>query len=443
MIVVPFIYFTGLTIYWWQKHQGLDICVYMSALYAFTSLCTILIVLLDLLEEAGILFDRYDYEVNVLPTIYYCTLLTLGMWPFSLIYRKEIKPLSASSSLILECVCWLLFFVFLLNVYLIIDSTVEILSGDLSTVRQDHYNGIESPAEIKAESLPIYIRLFFWFNNSTILALPLFFYYSCFTDRAWWFKVMLFMTSLSMPLSGLQVADRTEFIFYGLMFIYCMIFFWKFLSRRFKRGILALGVPLIGVILIYLVAVTQARFAKNDRDDEKAYASVLQYAGQNFLNFCFFWEHGRFEYISPEREFPMTWHLLFHVDSNPDRRDVRAGQQGFFMSVFASYLGDVMLDLSPIGALIWMLGFTFLNLLLIRYAHREEYDIGDVLAVFVTATIPIFGIFYYRYYSFTYFFLYAIIVVLLLVHKVRFVYDASDKDADIEASADIQEPETT
>ena len=432
MIIVPFLYFTGLTIYWWQKHQGLDICVYMSALYAFTSFCTVLIVALDLLDEAGILFDRYDYEVNILPTIFYCSLLTLGLLPFSLIYRREIKPLPRSSSLILEVVCWLLFFVFLLNVYLIIDSTAEILSGDLSTVRQDHYNGIESPAEIKAESLPIYVRLFFWLNNSTILALPLFFYYTCFTNRAWWFRVMLFMTSLSMPLSGLQVADRTEFTFYGLMFIYCMIFFWKFLSRRFKRGIIALGVPLIGVILTYLVAVTQARFSENNRDDDKAYASVLQYAGQNFLNFCFFWEHGRFEYISPEREFPMTWHLLFHVDSNPDRRAVRAGQQGFFMSVFASYLGDVMLDISPVGALIWMLGFTFLNILLIRYAHREEYDISDVLAIFVMSAVPIFGIFYYRYYSFTYFFLFAIVAVLMLVHKIQFVYGASDGENIVE-----------
>ena len=85
-----------------------------------------------------------------------------------------------------------------------------------------------------------------------------------------------------------------------------------------------------------------------------------------------------------------------------------------------------------------MLGFTFLNLLLIRYAHREEYDISDVLAIFVTATIPLFGIFYYRYYSFTYFFLYAITAVVLLVHKVRFVFDASDKDTDKEASSDHQ-----
>ncbi|MBO4906998.1 MAG: oligosaccharide repeat unit polymerase [Bacteroidaceae bacterium] len=427
MILVPFLYFTGLTFFWWKKHQGMDICVYMSALYAFISLCAVIIVTFDLLAEAGILFDRYDYEIGVVPTLLYCLLLTLGMLPFSFIYRNDIQTVKRSDSWILDATCWLLFFVFLLNVYLIIDSTAEILAGDLSNVRQDHYNGIQSPAEIKAESLPIYIRLFFWFNTSTCLALPLFFYYSCFTNRSWWFKLMVFCTSLSMPLSGLQVADRTEFTLFGMMFIYCLIFFWKFLSKRFKYGIMAVGTPMIGLIITYLVAVTQARFSENSKDDEKAYASVVQYAGQSFLNFCYFWENGRFEYISPEREFPMTWHLLFHVDSNADRRAVREAEQGFFMSVFATYIGDVMLDLSPVGVIVWSIGFVLICLLLIRYSHREVYDMGDVLAIFMLAVVPIFGVFYYRYYSYMSFFNFSLVAIIYFTHKVKIVIHPTEK----------------
>lgn len=421
MILIPFIYFTLLTIYWWKKHQGFDVCVYMSGLYAFTAFCNTMAVPLGLLGEAGILFDEYDLELGIIPTFLYCTLLTLGMLPFSFLYNKEMKKMNPPSSLVLEGCCWFLFVVFLLNFYLVVDSTAEILSGDLSSVRADHYNGIESPAEVKAESLPYVIRLLSYFNAATILALPLFFYYSCFSEKPWWFKTMLFVTSLSKPLMGFQSADRTEFTFFSLMFIFCLIFFKAHLSKKFKRGLIIAGVPLLLLVLTYLVAVTQARFA-TDNDNDKATTSAIQYAGQNYLNFCFFWEHGKFEYIAPEREFPMTWHTLYDIDSNAERRSERSSQHGFFMSVFATYIGDVMLDLSPLGVIIWCSVFFLISICIIRYNHRQEYDVGDILMIFILAAIPIFGIFYYRYYSFQSFYMLIIAIAVYIVSKTKIIY---------------------
>ncbi len=422
MVLVPFAYFTALTIYWWIKHRGMDICVYMSALYAFTSLCAVCIVFGDMLEaEGGIHFDDYNLELGITPTVLYCALLTAGMYPFSLIYNKEIKHVEQPSSLILESLCWLLFIIFLINFYLIADSTIEILSGDLSNVRSDHYEGIESPAELKAQSLPSIFGYILYFRQTTILGLPLFFYYNCFSNKAWWFKTMLLATSITLPLYGLQMADRTEFTFYGMMFIFCLIFFWKYLTRKFKHRLIAIGAPFIFAILIYLIAVSQARFAKGN-DNEKAYKAALQYAGQNYLNFCYFWEYAKFEYISPERELPFTYHTLFKIDSSPERRETRSGQQGFFISVFATYIGDIMLDLSPIGAILWATFYLLLCLCIIRYAHREIYDVGDVCVIFVLAAIPIFGIFYYRYYSYISFYLFLSAATIYLFSKIHIIY---------------------
>lgn len=422
MIIVPFLYFTALTLYWWKQHRGFDVCVYMSTLYAFVSFCAIILVFGDMVyAEGGILFDEFDLELGVIPTIFYCGLITLGILPFSLIYNRDIKRLRQPDSLVLDSICWIIILIFFINIYLVVDSTAEILSGDLSTVRADHYEGIQSPAEVKAMSMPIIFRYFLYLNSTTILALPLFFYYSCASNKSWWFKALLFSASLSVPIVGLQAADRTEFTFYGMMFFFCLIFFWKFLSRKFKRGLIAIGTPMVLIVLLYLAAVSQARFAKND-DNEKAYESALQYAGQSYLNFCFFWEHGRFEYISPEREFPLTYHTLFKIDSNPERRGERSGQQGFFMSVFASYSGDIMLDLSPVGALLWSITFFILCLSIIRFEHREEYDAGDVVAIFVIAAVPVFGIFYYRYYSFAHSFMFATTALIYLFQKKPIVY---------------------
>jgi len=422
MAAVPFIYFTTLTIYWWIKHHGLDVCVYMSGLYAVTTLCAAAIVFGDMVNtDYGMLFDIYDLELNLVPTLFFCLLITAGIFPFSLIYNKDIKRAKPPTSFFLECFCWLLFFIFLINIYLIADSTIEILSGDLSTVREDHYDGIESPAEIKAQSLHPFFGYILYFRQSTILALPLFFYYQCFGNKPWWFKTMLIATSLCVPLFGLQMADRTEFTFYGMMLIFCLIFFWKFLTRKFLRKLIIIGSPFLLAIIVYLVAVSVARFSKGD-SNERAYESALHYAGQNYLNFCYFWEHGKFEYITPEREIPFTWHILYNIDSNPERRAERTSQQGFWMSVFATYAGDIMLDLSPIGVVIWAFLYFFLCLACIRFAHKEEYDVGDVLIIFTLAAIPIFGIFYYRYYSATYIYMFISVAVVFALSKIQVIF---------------------
>ncbi len=422
MALFPFLYFTALTIYWWIKHRGFDVCVYISALYAFTSACAAAIVLGDLVDtENGLLFDAYDLELGIIPTLLYCAIITAGIFPFSMVFNKEIKRAEAPSSFILEGFCWLLFFIFLISFYLIADSTIEILSGDLSTVRSDHYDGIESPAEIKAQSLHPFFGYVLYFRQATILGLPLFFYYHCFGHKPWWFKAMLIITSLCLPIYGMQMADRTEFTFYGMMYIFCLIFFKKFLTRRFKRRLFAFGSPFIIAALIYLVAVSQARFAQGD-DNEKAYISALHYAGQSYLNFCYFWEHAKFEHIAPEREFPFTSHTFFGIDCDTDRRFERSGQQGFQITVFATFAGDIMLDLSPVGAVLWAIIFFFLCISSIRYAHKENYDIGDVLVIFTLAAVPIFGIFYYRYYASTFFYMFISVAIIFFLSKKRVVF---------------------
>lgn len=424
MIIIPLIYFTLLTLVWWKRHQGLDVCVYMSGLYAVTLYCGAGVLLSDdMLGEGGILFEPYNLELGLLPTLLFCVLITLGALPFSLIYNKEIKSFKAPKPLFLDCFCWLLFFVFLLNFYLVADSTAEILSGDLSTVRSDHSEGILSPAEIKANSLPIIFRYILYLNHTTILALPLFFHYSCSSGKPWWFKVMLIATSLTKPIAAIQAADRTEFTFYVMMFVFCLIFYWHQLSNSFKRRLMLTSSPFAVIILLYLVVVSQARFGGNADDTEKTYEGAIEYAGQNYLNFCYFWEYGNFEKLTLERTLPFSTYVVLKVESNADRRSERSAEQGFFMSVFASYIGDVMLDLSPQGAVLWAAFFFLLCISVIRYSHPEELDVGDALSIFVLAAIPIFGIFYYRYYSPQYIYLFLSVIVINIIEKKQFKYE--------------------
>ena len=416
MIYIPFIFFSLLTAYWWIKHQGIDVCVYMSALYTLTSFIAIILVEFDMLEDGGICFDAYDAEFNIIPTLTYCAFLGVGMLPFSIIYKNDLKQISSANPFLIYLFSWFLIGIALLNLYLIADSTAEILSGDLSTIRSDHYKGIESPAQVKAESMPFILRFLYYFNNSTLLALPLAFYYMCFEKRSVWFVLAMFFTSFSMPLAGIQSADRTEIVFYAMMFISCLIFFYPHLSKKLKRGLKIVTIPIAILSITYVVLVSDARFSKREGG---AVTYALQYAGQGYLNYCFFWEKANKDYITGEREFPLIYHYVFHIDNDDYRREVRSGQQGFFMSVFATYIGDVLLDLTPIGLIIWLMAFFTISVVIFKRPHREELGIGEVIMFFVLSVVPIFGIFYYRYMSFQYTFTLILASMVFLLDKFK------------------------
>ena len=93
------------------------------------------------------------------------------------------------------------------------------------------------------------------------------------------------------------------------------------------------------------------------------------------------------------------------------------------MSVFATYAGDVLLDLTPIGAILWCFALFLISLIIIRYSHRRIYDAGDILAIFFLAAIPIFGIFYYRYYSFDYIYELLPVIAVYILMKNKIVYE--------------------
>lgn len=416
MFILPALWFTILTALLWRKHQGIDTCVYICGLYAAVNVMAVIIVLTDLMGDGGILFGNDDAEFGVIPTLLYCIMLTVSLLPFHLVYEKDIKTISAVSPFLLDCLSALLLSVALLNFYLVADSTLDILSGDLAAIRNSIYAGEDTPAQLKAETLPYFAKILYYFNHATLLALPILFFNLCFRKCPWWWNILLFFTSLSIPVAGIQAADRTEMIYYAEMLMFTLIFFRKHFTRKIKIGIGIVGLPFVLLGAVYVTAVSQSRF---ENLNEGTSGRNLQYAGQGYLNFCYFWEYANYEEPAVERVFPMYSHFVKKIDSNSTRRGERAGQQGFFISVFPSFIGDVMLDLTPLGMVVWVICYTLIGLLFIRQSHRKEFDISEVLLFFLMACIPTFGIFYYRFHAFTYTFAIILALVYHLLSKYR------------------------
>lgn len=413
LLYFPFIFFFTLTFYYWKKSGYIDVGVFLFAEYALTSFAAILCVKMDLLGTGGIHFTQETLQLNFTPTLLYCLLPFLILRQFTKLDIKRFNKIHISNQKIFYLFTYFLFAVALLNIYVVIDNVISVLvGGDFAEIRANHYAGNTDKSQL--QSLPKLLGYCYYFNRSTLLALPCFFYSICFLKKHWVYNIALFITALSVPLAGIQNADRTEFIFFAQTLILSLLLFRPYIQEKQKIFLKRLLIPLGFFFILYLSAITIARFSERDGGSS---GGAIQYAGQSYLNFCYYYEFANDEYIYTNRMFPLLNHIISDTSYLDDIKEKQCDQQGFFVGVFPSFLGDFLLDTGIIGMLVWVIGFLFITNISFRFTKRDTISFGNTLWYYVLATIPMFGIFYYPYFEFMQgIFLVLTVVVSILFH---------------------------
>lgn len=396
MIFVPFLYFTFLTLFLWRKLKCINVAMFLSAEYALTGLCAVICVLMGWFDGGGIAYKSHNLELNILPTFLYCFLHTILILPFALYNPQKVNNITIKHPKLFEYFAYFLMAVALLNLYLVVDNVIQvILGGDFAEVRSEHSAGEETLYQQKMKGLPRLLGYFLYFKRTTILALPCFFYSLCCLQKSKLFNLLLLFASLSVPLSGIVTADRTEMIFYLQSFCLCVCIFYPFIKQYQRRFLCIILIPLGIVMVLYVGAVTISRFGDSDQG---AQGGAFQYAGQGYLNFCYFFDHCNDKHIHTERMLPLYNKITQDNIDYVELRDEISREQGFFISVFATYLGDFICDTGITGMLIWVVVFLLLELLTFPKA-LNNITYGQVFWYYMLATIPMFGIFYYPYFT--------------------------------------------
>ena len=78
------------------------------------------------------------------------------------------------------------------------------------------------------------------------------------------------------------------------------------------------------------------------------------------------------------------------------------------------------MDVGVVGAVVLSLLFCLACLCVVKYRDRTVYDIADVLMIFIFATVPIFGIFYYRFHGFYIALQYVFAGIIYVLSKFEF-----------------------
>lgn len=418
MYFFPFIYFSGLIYYFWQKNKCFDLAVYISMLFSITSFCCIIMVLSGHLSGSGVLADGWEPEFGFVPTILYCGLITLTILPFSFIRPHLLENIGNVHRITMYAFTAFIIIQGLLVYYLVGGFLADLLNGDFKALKHAGYTGDLTPADVKMLTMPAPLQIIYFLRSMTLLGIPLFFYYSCVEKRSLWLSLPLLFISLSPVLRGVLSADRTEIIHYGLMFLFSIVFFQSFITKKVRVFLLTASIPVVAIGLVYIFAVSESRF---ENEEEGTGGSILEYAGQSYVNFCYFYDNHDPELYYIERELPISSYFILR-SQYVDTKDERSAKEGFFIGVFASHVGAWLLDTGVIGCSLISAIFALICCLVIKRYNRTDFDIAEVLLLFVLGAVPTFGIFYYRYYSIGTASIYLAAIPLYLFSKYLFIW---------------------
>lgn len=196
-----------------------------------------------------------------------------------------------------------------------------------------------------------------------------------------------------MLLIAVNIADRSNFVYWMLFMGLALFIFFPYLSRGKRIGVSAVVAAVLGLILVYFMAVTNDRF--EDRADG-AEGGLISYAGQSFINFCNF-----IEYVRPAYSLCEIFPLITMLTGGPGYFEVADTVQSdvsLYIPVFSTFLGYIYSISGGVVMILFVVLYNRISVWLFRKV-RKSITLGGLLRIWAGSLVLVLGLFGY-YYSF-------------------------------------------
>lgn len=330
MAYITFTYFLILFLYIIYKH-GLDISACIIGVYTVSSFVSIILLRNGFFEDA--------YSPTLLPSLVYCTMITLVVLPFYNFNSNHRRPFYKMNSKIFNLMSWMFIVGFVFSLILFWKDIVLRISlgaaiGELRGVE------LETAQASLSGGMRLISNILNTINSLSSISIILFFYSLAFLKRHWLFNLTLFISSLGCIIAGIIGIDRSIAMYWVMNLVFIFILMKPYLSIRLRRISIVLIVVVLAVVIAYLVMMTMSRY----RSD--AIESVLSYMGQSYLNFCWFWDNWDAPNFNMGFFTPILSHFV--IDWGYPTPAVLYGnwlemRTGVFVNVFYTFMGTVMI----------------------------------------------------------------------------------------------------
>lgn len=414
MIFVPATYFSLLGLYSYRK-QGFSIATFMVLMYAFTAIINIP---LYYFPDCIYTDDLYRIPLHWLPTLVYCLVPTLVIYPFYRFDSSKKRELTCPNERLFTILAYIFIGTLLfMLIFYASDILFRLRSGaDIGDLRGDALLLSQSAQATSTGVVRLLSNICNSISSMSTIAMVLFYYSICFLKRSKAFNILLLISSLSGIIIGIHSIDRSITFYWLLKFILIYLFFLPYINAKIKKKIFAFLLIFFSLGLVYIVMVTVSRFGENTDQ------SLLYYFGQNYLYFCWLWDR----YIPVTHNYGMLCPILSHffidwgcpVDAVPFGVYVQ-DITGDFVNVFYTFMGTITLYLGkewilPLSILFFVLASYFVN-------TKDRLSIFDLIICCLWAFIPLCSIFVYMISEYVYAlgFMFIFLYCLLAKHISR------------------------
>lgn len=401
MAYVALSYFILLTIIRYRNSRQIDLSVFILLLYGVS--CALSVVMLH--------FSLWSkpYTPSVEATIVFLLLFSLCLYPiskFSDVLQQDILPIKDDRKL--KLIAWAALVWFIVMIALSYNTILMVLNGDMMELRNIIYSG----DSLGSGRLPGPLNTLYTIAN-LCFGCPWIFvflaFYSRFVQRMQFKYFVIFMlVSLAGPLQGVLWVDRSRTAYWIISLAACFLFFKRYMDQREKK--LSLNFILLLVITgsAYLSMVTESRFGGNSGVGglSGSLTGLIEYLGQPFLNFCYFYDEFEAPYSTLAIIFPSFYKFILGNDliggtvlqAEFDRLT------SFSTAVFYTYLGHIMVFAGKFAVIAFSISYNFIFSVIFRKSNSALPSLSKLFAFFAMSSIVVFGLFghYYSAYTITF-----------------------------------------
>lgn len=384
LCIIPLLFSLLFAILAYRKN-GFDLSFFLSVVYLVSSLCAIILHS----DTHHRYFEDYNkFEISFVPTILYTTFMFFSIYPMYIYNSNKSRIIRTFVNLsYLNRILILYTLAFLIEI-LFWGSTIPdrlVLSNmkeyrDLSHSDETIMEGFSLPQKIIG-----YLAIGLGGGGFTLI---LFFYFClAFSNKSKWYISFILLLSLLPVFNGLLSMDRSNSFYWILLFCLGFFLFKPYLKPKNKKTLYKLSFLALGILLIYFISVSIARF---DDDDSGTLNALIDYAGQPYLIFCNEWNSLSIEGFSFSDIFPVLKLLPYkstvHI-INPRQISING---------FHTYAGFFIYSFGHIGAVLIpiILFFIIFRFSKIRYSYL---DIKKFTVLFLVYAIPMTGVISYFY----------------------------------------------